>query len=135
MTTSDRAVAGEDQKEADILRATERARLQALVAGDVGRARDLHTDDFELINPLGGVLSKEQYLGGIESGQLRYLFWEPDAIAVRVYEDVAVIRYQSQLEVVVQGRHIPRRRYWHTDLYERRKGRWQVVLSQATGIQ
>jgi Domain of unknown function (DUF4440) len=135
MLSLDQASAAEDQKEADILRATERARLQALVAGDVTRARELHTDDFQLINPLGGVLSKEQYLGGIESGQLRYLFWEPDRIAVRVYGNVAVIRYQSQLEVIVQGRHIPRRYYWHTDLYERRERQWQVVWSQATGIQ
>jgi hypothetical protein len=37
------------------------------------------------------VLSKEQYLDGISSGQLRYLYWEPDAIAVRVYGEVAVI--------------------------------------------
>jgi uncharacterized protein DUF4440 len=135
MVRSDRAPSGEDQMEADILRATERERLRALVAADVVRARQLHTDDFQLINPLGGVLSKEQYLGGIGSGQLDYLFWEPESIAVRVYGDVAVIRYQSQLEIVVQGRHIPRQRYWHTDLYERREGQWQVAWSQATGIQ
>ena len=135
MTRSDRDPAGEDQAEADILRETERERLRALVGGDVSRADQLHTEDFQLINPLGGVLSKEQYLGGIRSGQLNYRFWEPDSIAVRVYGEVAVIRYQSQLEIVVEGRHIPRQRYWHTDLYERRNGQWQVVWSQATGIQ
>ncbi len=135
MISSDRAPTGEDRGEADILRATERERLRALVAADVAQARQLHADDFQLINPLGGVLTKEQYLGGIGSGQLNYLFWEPDAIAVRLYGDAAVIRYQSQLEIVVQGRHIPGQRYWHTDLYERREGQWQVVWSQATGIQ
>ncbi|HEU4681413.1 MAG TPA: nuclear transport factor 2 family protein [Gemmatimonadales bacterium] len=121
--------------DADSLRATERERLRALVAGDVTRARPLHADDFQLINPRGGDLSKEQYLGGIASGQIDYLFWEPDSIAVRLYRDAAVIRYPSQLEIVVQGAHIPRQRYWHTDLYERRDGRWQVVWSHATGIQ
>lgn len=135
MIKPDRAAAGEDQGEADVLRETERERLRALVAADVARADQLHTDDFQLINPLGGVLSKEQYLGGIASGQLVYLFWEPDSIVVRFYQDAAVIRYQSQLEVVVRGRHIPRQRYWHTDLYERHQGQWQVVWSQATGIQ
>jgi ketosteroid isomerase-like protein len=135
MTRSDRAPAGQDQAEADILRETERERLRALVEGDVSRAGQLHTEDFQLINPLGGVLSKEQYLGGIGSGQIKYRFWEPDSITVRVYGDVAVIRYQSQLEIDVQGVHIPRRRYWHTDLYERREGQWRVVWSQATGIQ
>ena len=29
-------------------------------------------------------------------------------IAVRVYGDAAGIRYRSQLDIVVQGRHIPR---------------------------
>lgn len=135
MTRSDQAPAGEERADADVLRAIERERLRALVSADVARARQLHADDFQLINPLGGVLSKEEYLGGIGSGQLHYLFWEPEPIAVRVYGNVAVIRYQSQLEVVVQGRHIPRQRYWHTDLYEQREGQWQVVWSQATGIQ
>jgi hypothetical protein len=124
----------EDQAVADTIRATERDRLRALVAGDSGRASQLHADDFQLINPAGGAFSKQQYMGGIGSGQIDYLYWEPDSIAVRVYHDAAVIRYRSQLEIVVQGRHIPRQAYWHTDLYERRRGRWQVVWSQATGI-
>jgi hypothetical protein len=118
--------------EAERLRATERERLQALVSGDVARAARLHTDDFQLINPLGGALSKEEYLGGIASGHIRYLHWEPETIAVRVYGDAAMIRYRSELEIVVQGHHIPRQRYWHTDLYERHDSQWQVVWSHAT---
>ena len=62
MGRSDLLTTGEDQAEAERLRATERERLQALVGTDVARARRLHADDFQLINPLGGVLSKEQYL-------------------------------------------------------------------------
>lgn len=115
-----------------MLQATERERLRALVSGDVARAAQLHADDFQLINPLGGALSKEQYLGGIGSGHIRYLYWEAEAMAVRVYGDAAAIRYQSQLEIVVQGRHIPRQRYWHTDLYERHGAGWRVVWSHAT---
>jgi hypothetical protein len=125
----------EGQAAADLIRTTERERLRALVEANVARARQLHADDFQLINPLGGVLSKEQYLEGIGSGEIDYLSWEPDSIAVRLYGEAAVIRYPSHLEIVVQGRHIPRQRYWHTDLYERRDGQWQVVWSQATEIQ
>ena len=121
-----------EDREVELLRSTERERLRALVSGDVERAAQLHADDFQLINPLGGALSKDQYLGGIGSGQIRYLHWEPETIAVRVYGDAAMIRYQSELEIVVQGRHIPRQRYWHTDLYERHGSAWQVVWSHAT---
>ena len=120
--------------EADLIRATERERLRALVAANMEVARQLHADDFQLINPRGQSLSKEQYLGGIASGDLDYLVWEPESIEVRLYDQAAVIRYQSQLEIVVQGQKVPRQRYWHTDSYEKRNGRWQVVWSQATGI-
>ena len=123
---------GRADEDTELLRSTERDRLQALVNGDVERAAQLHTDDFQLINPLGGALSKEQYLGGISSGQIHYLYWEPETIAVRVYGDAAVIRYRSELEIVVQGRDIPRQRYWHTDLYERQGSEWRVVWSHAT---
>lgn len=122
------------QAEADLIRATERERLRSLVEADLEVAHRLHADDFQLINPRGQSLSKEQYLGGIASGDLDYLVWEPGSIEVRVYDQAAVIRYQSQLEIVVQGQKIPRQRYWHTDSYEKRDGRWQVVWSQATGI-
>ena len=121
-----------DEQDVELLRSIEQERLRALVSGDVQRAAQLHSDDFQLINPLGGALSKEQYLGGIRSGQIRYLCWEPEAIAVRVYGDAAALRYKSQLEIVVQGRHIPRQRYWHTDLYERQGADWRVVWSHAT---
>ncbi|CAN5889797.1 hypothetical protein BH24GEM1_BH24GEM1_12950 [soil metagenome] len=131
MTSFDRAPGGEE-RDAELLRSTERERLRALVTGDVERAGKLHTEDFQLINPLGGALSKEEYLGGLSAGQIQYLYWEPEAIAVRVYGEVAVIRYRSQLEIVVQGRHIPRQRYWHTDLYERHGAQWRVVWSHAT---
>lgn len=121
-----------ENQDLELLRSTERERLRALVAGDVARAAQLHADDFQLINPLGGALSKDQYLGGISSGQIHYLYWEPEAIVVRVYGDAAVMRYQSELEIVAQGRHIPRQRYWHTDLYERHGSQWRVVWSHAT---
>lgn len=130
MTSSSPGTA--EDREVELLRSTERERLRALVSGDVERAAQLHADDFQLINPLGGALSKDQYLRGISSGQIHYLCWEPEAIVVRLYGGAAVMRYQSELEIVVQGHHIPRQRYWHTDLYERHASQWQVVWSHAT---
>ena len=134
MTMSDHTPTSGD-RDAEVIRATERERLRALVGGDVERAGRLHAEEFQLINPLGGALSKEQYLGAIRSGQIHYLHWEPESIAVRVYGDAAVIRYVSQLEIVVQGHHIPRQRYWHTDLYERHGHQWRVVWSHATAAE
>jgi hypothetical protein len=118
----------------DLLRETERARLRALVAGHPGDAKEFHAPDFQLITPIGAALSRDEYIGAIASGQLKYLTWQPADIAVRLYEGAAVLRYQAQLEVVFGGHRIPRGEYWHTDLYEIREERWMVVWSQATAI-
>jgi hypothetical protein len=119
----------------DELRAVERERLHALVNADIAVARRLHAEDFQLINPLGGALTKGDYLGAIESGEIKYLMWEPGNIEVKLYTDAAVLRYQAELRITVKAiPDAPTGRFWHTDLYERRDGAWQVVWSQATQV-
>ncbi len=123
------------EDEADHLRAIERDRLRSLVAADLATARRLHADDFQLINPRGGTLSKDQYLADVASGDLDYLEWEPGDIQVRLYGDSAVIRYQAHLRVSVRGSPGRPVTFWHTDLYEKRNAQWQVVWSHATQVQ
>jgi len=127
-------VAMDNEQQIELLRHTERSRLRALVAADTDAARILHADDFQLITPIGSMLSREEYLGAIAAGQMRYLSWEPGEIAVRLYGDAAVLRYQAQLEINFGGQSVPRSRYWHMDSYEWREERWQAVWSQATAI-
>ena len=122
------------QSKADQLRAIERQRLRSLVDADMTTASRLHADDFELIYPQGGTLSKEQYMQRIASGDLNYLEWEPEEIRVRLYGRSAVLRYQAHLRVSVKGSAGRAVRFWHTDLYEKRKGQWQIVWSHATQV-
>jgi hypothetical protein len=117
----------------------ERERLRLLVDADADGASPLHADDFQLITPSGRALSKGDYLDRIRSGRLEYRRWEAGDIIVRTYGDAAVLRYQAEM-VLASGEpaadavpvvmHL-----WHTDLYERRDGHWQVVWSQATEIE
>lgn len=132
---ADSAGSVHDDQEADQIRSIERERLRALVSANMTVANQLHANDFQLISPGGLTLSKEQYLGGISSGEINYLLWEPDAeIQVRLYGPVALIRYQSQIKITSYGQEYALR-CWHTDAYEKRGGRWQVVWSQATAIE
>jgi hypothetical protein len=124
------------QSDRDQIRAVERERLRSLVEAEMKTADQLHAEDFQLVTPLGGTLSKAQYLGLVASGEIDYLEWEPEAIEVKLYGDAAIIRYRAQLRIVVKGLpNAPSGRFWHLDLYEKRNGRWQAVWSQATQIQ
>lgn len=122
------------ESECDSIRSIEKTRLRSLVERRVDLAANIHADDFQLITPVGMSFSKEQYLGAIAAGALVYNAWSPKQIEVRLYGKVAVIRYQSSMEVTFGPHHIPRAEYWHTDLYEKRGEAWQVVWSQATEV-
>ena len=122
------------QTEADLIRETERSRLRHLVAGNVQAAGPFHAPDFQLINPLGRLFSKSEYLDAIESGFLKYVRWDPESIDVRVDNNTAAIRYKSTLQVTFGGVSRPALPHWHIDLYERHKEGWHVVWSQATQI-
>jgi hypothetical protein len=118
-----------DEKE---LAEVERQRLLALVAADVRAADALHANDFQLVTPAGNTYSKDEYLGDVASGEVDYQQWEPETIEARVRGDAGCVRYRSTIKIVVGGQSLGPGRYWHTDYYERRDGRWQVVWSQAT---
>jgi len=120
--------------DAESIRDIERARLRALVNADMIAAEPLHAPDFQLITPIGATLSKAEYLGAVAGGQIKYLLWEPDDIAVRLYAASTLIRYRARLEVVFGGHRVPAGDYWHTDAYECRDQQWMVVWSQATAI-
>jgi hypothetical protein len=128
------AAGATDGSVAEELRATERARLRALVAADTATARRLHAVDFQVVNPVGRALTREQYLGGVAAGTNDYLAWEADSIAVRLYGGGAALRYQSRVDLTVRGELWPNTRAWNTAIYERRDGRWQIVWFQVTDV-
>ena len=131
---ADRMDAASLEPLAEHIRAVEWSRVRALVARDMDALRRLHAPDYQLITPAGKAYTHEGYLNAIESGELRYLRWEPGTMHVRQSEHMAIVRYQATLELDAgggQGTPFP---CWHTDSYELAAGQWQVVWSQATVI-
>jgi hypothetical protein len=130
--------------DADRMRETERTRLRALVQADMDTAAALHAEDYQLITPRGYAMSKQDYLGRIASGRLRYREFEPVSdIAVRGSGEVALLRYQARISVTEDddengdaGTASDHAAIicWHTDCYERRDALWQALWSQATVI-
>ena len=120
----------------EAVQAIERERLAALLKADIQTAGRIHADDFQLITPLGAVFSKDQYLGAVAAGVIKYVVMELESqVDARVYGDVVLIRYRAVIEIDVQGQRYPRASYWFTDAYEKRDERWQIVWSQGTGIE
>jgi hypothetical protein len=121
--------------DAAAMRHTERQRLRSLVQPDLALAGFLHADNYQLITPNGYALTKEDYLGSIASGQLRYHVFEPASeIIVRANSQIALLRYKAQISVQTDDGPLASIRCWHTDSYELLDGHWRAVWSQATLI-
>lgn len=124
-----------DSSDAERIRQIERQRLRSLVDVDLETARRIHSDDFQLINPAGAPLTKQEYLGALESGQLDYVGWEAGDITVKLYGNAAVIRYRdNRFDVNAGSTVVHRGPMYHTNVYERHGGEWKIVWSQASGI-
>lgn len=124
-----------NSSEVEYVRDIERQRLRSLVDVDLNTARRLHSEDFQLINPAGAPFTREEYLGALQSGQLDYVAWDAGEITVKLFGNAAVIRYRDNRFDVNSGSNVVHRGpMYHTNLYERRGGQWQIVWSQASGI-
>jgi hypothetical protein len=118
----------------ELLRQTERRRLAALVARDEPVIEALHAVDYELITPGGKRLARAEYLDGVLSGRLDYRVFEAeDEIRARAFEIAGLVRYVARIEIQLSDG-LDTGRFWHTDAYELRAGRWQAVWSHATRI-
>jgi hypothetical protein len=118
------------------LRQIETNRLRSLVDRDMRTADALHASDFQVVPPQGIPLTREEYLGRIESDDIDYIVFEPTStIEVRVSGYAAVMWYTSNIDVSVAGgtRRVAHAA-WHTSYYRRSAGRWQAVWEQATAI-
>jgi hypothetical protein len=119
------------------LKDVELRRLQALVEADEVALDALHSSEFVLVHPGGGVWSKDQYIGGVVSGEINYRRFDAlSDIETMVEGNLAVLRYRSAIDIHVQGQEAGALECWHTDCYRRTApdAPWRVVWSQATAI-
>jgi len=124
-----------NSRQVERLRQIEQTRLQALVDADVAVAAPLIASDFELINPLGEVLTRDVLLGGVGSGAVDFLSdTVTSPIKVRPGGNTAALRYRHTIDIVVAGVGHLTHPVWTTALYERRRGSWQIVWEQTGAI-
>lgn len=121
--------------DAEQLEQLERERLRALRTCDLVAVERLHAQDYELVTPGGGTITRQDYVELITSGDFTYTTFEPASpVRVRDYGSAAVIRYQARIVVSDASGEIDSGLFWHTDIWELRGETWQAVWSQATRI-
>lgn len=107
--------------------------LNALAANDLPRIERIIADDYRITLSDGRVLDKDQDLAPLKSGKLRFTAADAQDVVIRVFGTTAVVTGMGTYTAEVDGKeaHFKER---FTDVYVKRKGRWQPVASHSTPI-
>jgi ketosteroid isomerase-like protein/ribosomal protein S18 acetylase RimI-like enzyme len=106
----------------------------ALLAADHDLLGTILADDFVIIDVLSGqVARREELLGAISSGQLRFteVTRYAEERSVRLRDSAAVVAGRTQMVMRYQGNEVTAHsRYTH--VYTRDSGRWRLLSAQGT---
>ncbi|TFW23150.1 nuclear transport factor 2 family protein [Massilia arenosa] len=111
--------------------ALEDAFNEAMVSNDVKRIADHITDDWILVTPEKGPVSRAAILGVIGNGVLTHDWMVKTIARVKRYGDVALVTGRGQNTGTFRGAPIQADE-WITDVYRLVDGRWRCVLTHLT---
>ncbi|HZS43811.1 MAG TPA: nuclear transport factor 2 family protein [Blastocatellia bacterium] len=108
----------------------ERQWINAFVRSDVEALRNILADDFVFTDPYGSIRTKEEWLAELSSGDLKIESLDIDDLRVKITGNVATA--DVFLTIKAKSTEGGYNGQYHTvDVYEKREGRWQAVVSGA----
>ena len=112
----------------------EKAFAEAIVRNDLEGIGRLVTDDWIIIDPNGEIVDRARFFEVIKSGALTHDMMESEDFRVRVYGDSAVVSAVTRSKGKFMGQEFSTQER-ATDVFVKRDGRWQCVLTHLTRIQ
>ena len=109
----------------------EKAFADAIVKNDPEGIERLVAGDWIIIDPNGETVDRARFLEVIKSGALTHDMMESEDFRVRVYADAAVVTAITSTKGKFMGQEFSTRER-ATDVFVRRDGRWQCVLTHLT---
>lgn len=113
------------------LLALEERFTRAMVSNDVRQIADCVSDDWVLVTPEVGPVSRAGILSAIESGALTHDSMTNRVVRARDYGDTAVVTSRGRNTGTFRGEPIAADE-WITDVYRRIAGEWRCVLTHLT---
>ena len=111
----------------------EEAFAEAIVKNDLEVIGRLVADDWIIIDPNGEIVDRTRFFEVIKSGALAHDMMESEDFRVRVYGDSAVVTGVIRTNGKFMGQEFSTQER-ATDVFVRREGRWQCVLTHLTRL-
>src|SRR5262249_34477804 len=111
----------------------EKAFAQAIVSNNLEGIGRLVTEDWIIIDPNGEIVDRARFFEVIKSGALTHEMMESEDLRVRVYGDSAVVTAVTRTKGMFMGQSFSTQER-ATDVFVKRDGRWQCVLTHLTRL-
>jgi ketosteroid isomerase-like protein len=109
----------------------EKAFGEAIVKNDLESIGRVVTGDWIIIDPNGEIVDRARFFEVIKSGALTHDLMESEDLRVRVYGDSAVVTAITSTKGKFMGQDFSTQER-ATDVFVKRDGRWQCVLTHLT---
>ena len=106
---------------------------QAIVSNDLEGIGRIVADDWIIIDPNGDIIDRTRFFEVIKSGALTHDMMESEDFRVRVYGDSAVVTGITRTKGKFMGQGFSTQER-ATDVFVKREGRWQCVLTHLTRL-
>jgi ketosteroid isomerase-like protein len=111
----------------------EKTFAEAIVKNDLEGIGRLVSDDWIIIDPNGEIVDRARFFEVIKSGALTHDTMESEDFRVHVYGDSAVVTAITSAKGKFLGQEFSTRER-ATDVFVKREGRWQCVLTHLTRV-
>lgn len=109
--------------------------LSALAKNDFTTVQRIVADDYVITaGGEGKVMDKTEDLAPLQSGEVKFTSAEASDVDIRIFGDTAIVTGLGRYVVVMPDGKSAEFRERFTDVYARRKGRWQPVASHTTPV-
>jgi len=109
----------------------ERAFADAIIKNDLESIGRIVADDWIIVDPNGEIVDRTRFFEVIKSGALTHDIMESEDFRVRVYGESAVVTAITITKGKFMGQEFSTRER-ATDVFVKRDGRWQCVLTHLT---
>jgi ketosteroid isomerase-like protein len=106
---------------------------QAIVSNDLEGMGRIVADDWIIIDANGDIVDRTRFLEVIKSGALTHDMMKSEEFRVRVYGDSAVVTAVTRTKGKFMGQEFSTQER-ATDVFVKRDGRWQCVLTHLTRL-
>jgi ketosteroid isomerase-like protein len=111
----------------------EKELAETIVGNDLEGLGRIVADDWIVIDPNGEIVDRARFFEVIKSGALTHELMESEDLRIRVYGDNAVVTAMTRTRGKFLGQEFSTQER-ATDVFLRRAGRWQCVLTHLTRL-